>query len=107
MNKPTIEANICEIKTGDYHQVKLYAVPRAGELIKLFSFVEKAAGRPPEKQYEVVRVEHELCDVCDDVVESKAGHHFVNVWVKPSTDFQKLPPVPDWTQRRNLSADRN
>ncbi len=61
----------------------------------------------PAAQCKVVRVKHELCDVCDDVIESKARHHFVNVWGKPSTEGQKLLSIPDWNQRCNSSADRN
>jgi hypothetical protein len=84
MSRPTIEANICEID-GAYYQVKLHAIPRVGELIKLFSFVDQADKRPPTKHYEVVQVVHEIHDVSEKVPLSKDGRHFVSVFVKPAS----------------------
>lgn len=83
MSNPTIEANICEIG-GAYYQVKLYAVPRVGELIDLFSFLDQATKHPPMKHYEVVQVVHEIHDVSEKIPQSKDGRHFVSVFVKPS-----------------------
>lgn len=48
MSNLPIEANICEID-GAYYPVRLHAIPRVGELIDLFSFIEQAAQEPPVK----------------------------------------------------------
>jgi hypothetical protein len=78
-----IEANICEID-GAYYPVRLHSVPRVGELIDLFSFIDQADNRPPLKHYEVVQVVHKIYDVTEKIPQSKGGQHFVSVFVKPS-----------------------
>jgi hypothetical protein len=83
MAKLLIEANICEID-GVYYPVKLHSVPRVGELIDLFSFIEQANNRSPMKHYEVVQVVHKIYDVAEKIPQSKDGQHFVTVFVKPS-----------------------
>lgn len=96
MSELPIEANICEIpekgengqdsgEVGAYYQVRLYAVPRVGELIGLFSFLDQASGDLAEKQYEVVQVVHKVHDVSEKVPQSKGGSHFVSVFVKPAS----------------------
>jgi hypothetical protein len=84
MSKPPIQANIVETESGIYYPVRLYAVPQAGELIKLFSFIEQADKRPPVRHYEVVQIVHDVHDVTERVSQSEGGHHFVTVFVKPS-----------------------
>lgn len=84
MSKPPIQANIVETDSGIYYPVRLYVVPRAGELIKLFSFIEQADKRPPVRRYEVVQIVHDVHDVTERVSQSEGGHHFVTVFVKPS-----------------------
>jgi len=84
MSQLQIEANICEVD-GNYFQVRLYNVPRVGELINLFSYVNQANGLPPTKHYEVVQVVHELRDVSDNIPQSKDGRHFISVFVKPAS----------------------
>jgi hypothetical protein len=83
MNKLSIEANICEIE-GPYYQVRLHSVPRVGELIDLFSFLDQSTNDPPVKHYEVVQVVHKIYDVSEKIPHSKDGQHFVSVFVKPS-----------------------
>jgi len=92
MSKPLLEANICELD-GTYFPVKLHAVPRVGELINLFSFIEQAAGYQPAKYYQVVHVVHKMYDAAGDASDKghKTGWHFVEVFVKPSrSKFFKL-----------------
>lgn len=84
MSKPTIEANICEVD-GAYYQVKLHAIPRVGELIELFSFLDQRTKHPPVKHYKVVQVVHAIHDVSEKVPLSKDGRHFVSVFVKPAS----------------------
>ena len=84
MAKLPIEANICE-EGGAYYQVRLSTVPRVGELIELFSFVDQEEGKPPEKrQYEVVQVKHDLHDVSRRNPRFQDGHHFVHIFVQPA-----------------------
>ncbi len=83
MSKPTIEAHICEIK-GAFYPVKLHAIPKVGDLIDLWSFIDQAAKYPPVKHYEVVRVVHKIHDVSEKIAHTQDGHHFVSVFVKPS-----------------------
>lgn len=77
-----IQANICEIGGGAFYPVKLHTVPRIGELIKFYSFIEAAIGQPPTMHYEVVQVVHEVRDVSAEISESKDGCHLVSVFVK-------------------------
>ena len=76
-----INANICELD-GAYYPVRLEWVPRVGELIDLFSYIEQADGRPSGRHYEVIRVIHKLRDIADKVPASHDGCHFVEVHVK-------------------------
>lgn len=82
MDHPIIDANIHEVDTGIYYQVRLHAVPRAGELIKLHSFVEQVENNNPIKHYEVIQIIHSLQDVTERVPQGKHGSHFVNIYVK-------------------------
>jgi hypothetical protein len=86
VNRPPIEANLVEIATGVYYPVRLYAVPRVGELVELLSFIEAADNRPRQMRYQVVQVVHNLYDAAGDA--SAKGHatglHFVTVFVKRS-----------------------
>lgn len=84
MEQLPIDANICEIDNGAYYPVKLHTVPRVGELINLFSFLDQSDGSAPVKRYEVVQVVHKLHDVSDKVPKSESGHQFASVYVKPS-----------------------
>jgi hypothetical protein len=77
-----LKANICEIEDGRYYPVRMGWVPRVGELIDLFSYLEQAASQPSRRHYEVVQVVHELRDVAEAVKESHPGHHVVNVYVR-------------------------
>jgi hypothetical protein len=83
MSELQIEGNICEIG-GAFYPVKLHAVPRIGELIDFFSFIDQANGHPPAKHYEVVQVVHAVRDVSEKISQSKDGCHFVSVFVKPT-----------------------
>lgn len=92
MSKPNFEAQIIEIETenGPYFNVTLYAVPRVGELIHIYSLEDAAAHYPPEKHYEVVQVSHKLYDIPKNITANSpqaaiAGSHFVTVFVKRST----------------------
>jgi hypothetical protein len=75
-----INANISEID-GAYYPVQLKWVPRVGELIDLWSFIDQVGNYPPMHHYEVVQVVHKLYDVTD---HAREGHHFVTVYVRPS-----------------------
>ena len=79
-----VNANICEID-GAYYQVHLKWLPRVGDLIDLYSLVDAAARLPPYHRYEVVQVVHKLHDLeKEDTKPYSGGHHFVEVYVKPS-----------------------
>jgi hypothetical protein len=87
MSEIPIHANICEIEgtkgeLGAYYPVRLYAIPRVGELINLFSFIDQSTNHPPVKHYKVVQIVHDVYDVQEK--SSKRGHHFVNIFVKPT-----------------------
>jgi len=84
MNDLPIEAHICEINDGPYYPVKLHSVPRVGELIDLWSFLNQTAGHEPAKWYEVVQVVHKIFDVTDKVPRSETGSQFVSLFVKPT-----------------------
>jgi hypothetical protein len=83
MTQPAIEANICEIN-GAYFLVRLHAIPRVGELIDLYSFIDQSTNHPPVKHYQVVQVVHKMYDVSEKIPQAKNGHHFISVYVKPS-----------------------
>jgi hypothetical protein len=102
MSELPIEANICEIN-GPYYPVRLYAVPRVGELIDLFSFIDQADKHPqPRKFYQVVQVVHEVRDVSEKIPQSKGGCHFVTVFVKLSrSKFFKSSVMPQPPDSRN------
>jgi hypothetical protein len=84
MIKPTIEANICEID-GAHYQVKLHAIPRVGELIDLYSFLDQSTNHPPFKHYKVVQVVHKMYDVSEKIPKSMDGYHYVSVFVRPAS----------------------
>ena len=83
MSELQIEANICEVG-GAYYPVKFHTVPRVGELISFYSFIDAASAHPPAKHYEVVQVVHEVRDVSDEISQSQGGCHLVSVFVKPT-----------------------
>jgi len=82
-DNPLINGNICEID-GAYYPVVLKWIPRPGELINLFSFLDQASDHPHHHDYEVVHVVHELHDIAKGEERSQTGHHFVQIYVKPS-----------------------
>ncbi|OGL26556.1 MAG: hypothetical protein A3G44_15615 [Candidatus Rokubacteria bacterium RIFCSPLOWO2_12_FULL_73_47] len=79
-NRSLSNANIAEIG-GAYYPVRLEWLPRVGDLIQLYSFLDTATGHEPGHRWEVVQVVHELRDVTEKRPE---GFHFVTVLVKPS-----------------------
>lgn len=87
MIEPPIDANLQEINNGPYFPVKLHSVPRAGELIKLYSFLDAASGHDPVKYYQVVQVLHDLHDVSEKIPQAKHGCHAVSVIVKPMAEL--------------------
>lgn len=82
--KPYILANI-HIIGGAYYQVKLFAVPQVGELIKLHSFVEQLDNNMSlARQYlEVVQIVHDIYDYTERGTNLTDGHHFINIFAKP------------------------
>ena len=78
--KEAVNANVSEVG-GAYYPVHLEWVPRVGELIDLWSFIDQASGHAPAHRYEVLQVVHKL----HDVSEKGDGAQFVTVFVKPST----------------------
>lgn len=83
MKPPQIDVQIRETCDGPYYEVRLHSIPRIGELIVLFSFVDMNSGHPPKKHYEVVQVVHDLHDVSEKIPQAKEGVHSVTVFVKP------------------------
>ena len=79
-------ANICEINDGAYYQVQLEWLPRVGDLIDLYSALDALSKHPPRHFYEVVAVMHEVHDVTEKSNPVSKGAHWVNVFVKPSSD---------------------
>jgi hypothetical protein len=75
-------ANISEID-GPYYPVRLSWIPRAGELIDLWSFIDQRAGDQPVHRYEVVQVVHKIHDI-DPSKPDAEGAHFVTVHVRPA-----------------------
>lgn len=78
-----VNANIV-VEGGAYYRVRLEWLPRAGDLVELYSFLDQASGHPTPGRYEVVRVVHELHDVTDKAPASMKGYHYVSVHVRPS-----------------------
>jgi hypothetical protein len=68
---------------GPSYPVRLAWLPREGDLLDLYSFVDKSTGKKPSHRGEVVRVVHYLHDVSDKT-DNQQGHHFVTVHVKSS-----------------------
>ncbi|HEX9953454.1 MAG TPA: hypothetical protein VGB53_16920 [Rubricoccaceae bacterium] len=86
MNRPYIEANIQETDDGPFYPVRLWAVPRVGELINLHSFLDQNSGHTATHYYEVVKVIHRLHDVIEGDQHAGSGHQSVVLFVRPSTD---------------------
>ena len=83
MQKPRINAHIQEVgSAGAYYPVRLTWTPRAGELIELTSFIDRATGSPAMHWYEVVQLVHELHDVHDGEERTYGDDHFVRILVK-------------------------
>lgn len=76
-----INANIREVD-GAYYPVRLQWLPKAGELIDLYSSIDAAAGHPAHHRYEVLQVVHQLHDIKEGEKRFESGHHFVTVWVR-------------------------
>jgi hypothetical protein len=75
-----INGNIAEIN-GPYYAVRFQWIPRVGELIDLWSFVDQADGHTPAKRYQVVQVVHKMQDITEKSTASREGAHFVTVYV--------------------------
>lgn len=56
MEKPYIEASIHREDEGDYFKVKLYLIPREGELINLHSFANQRTGDPHKLYGRVTKI---------------------------------------------------
>ncbi len=83
---PTIDAHISETNDGPYYPVKLHAIPRVGEFIVLWSFLDqKTKADKPRKNYEVVAVLHKVNDDGETVGDRSTAHHFVTIVVKHSS----------------------
>ena len=76
-----------ELHLSTVYDVKLDFVPRVGDLIDLYSFVDTASNHQSRHFYEVVKVLHKIHDVTGKFEPSLKGHHFVKVFVKVSTDI--------------------
>mgnify|MGYP001272455343 FL=1 len=68
---------------GPSYPVRLAWLPREGDLIDLYSFVDKTMGKKPTHRAEVVQVVHYLHDVSDKTNDQQE-RHFVTVHVKSS-----------------------
>ena len=94
-NNPAINAHIIELPgDGDdsellaYYQVNLAFLPRIGDLIDLYSFIDVASSHPPRHFYEVVQVVHVMHDINKHNAEAKQENHFIKIFVKHSeSDF--------------------
>jgi hypothetical protein len=85
MSKPPVEANIIEINDGPYFRAKLHEVPRVGELIVFYSFLDEATGHPPKKHYEVVQVVHLIYEASEKTPSHMRDINSINIYVKPSS----------------------
>jgi hypothetical protein len=90
MSNLPVNAHIIEIDEGGeggaFYPVRLHWVPRPGDLIDLYSFLDDKSGHPPQHYYEVVRVVHKLHDIAETVTHTLGGHHFAEIYVRPSQD---------------------
>jgi len=82
MAKEDFNANICEINQGAYYKVHLEWIPRVGDLIDLYSHLDKADGYDAKHHYEVVTVVHQVHDITDKDPASTKGYHFPVIHVK-------------------------
>jgi len=88
MAPASVNANIQEVD-GAYYQVHLSWIPRVGELIDLFSFLDASSGHQAQHSFEVVQVVHKLHDVVEHSPSASSGHHFVTVLVKQLSEPAK------------------
>src|SRR5215813_11361043 len=84
MDELPIAARLIEVNDGPSYGLKVKAVPRVGELIELYSYLEAQAKQPTFKYYEVVAVVHKIHEVSERVPVSEPGAHEVRIYVKES-----------------------
>jgi hypothetical protein len=83
-----LEPTAYERGGGDYFPVWLHWLPSVGDLIELNSRINAAKGPEQHRRHEVVRVVHVLEDVFEDsdLPHERHGSHFVELYVRLSTD---------------------
>lgn len=81
MTELPTNATIDEVD-GPSFSVKLQWVPRVGERIDLWSFIDKDNWHPVH-HYEVVQVVHKVYAVVDKGGHQHKGQHYLAVHVKP------------------------
>jgi hypothetical protein len=90
MSNLQINATIIELDGNKTHyEVRLEWIPRAGELINLYSSKDDVEDYPPNHHYKVVQVKHSIDHITEKtkaVLRSQEGSHFVNIYVKNYTD---------------------
>jgi|GEM_PF-5602272 len=85
MTSLPVNGHIKEVE-GAYYQVHFSWVPRPGELIDLYSFVDASTGHQARRFFEVIQVIHEIHDIVDRLDKSTTGNHFVTVVVRESSN---------------------
>lgn len=75
-------AAIVDTSNNVFHLIRLKLLPRVGELIKLWSYVDQKAGNQDWHYYEVVQIVHEFHDHTEKFPQNEAVD--VRIFVKPS-----------------------
>lgn len=62
-------------------------VPKKGERIELYSFIDQSTGHQPNHSYEVINVIHTIHDVTEKYTPSLNGAHEIKIIVKSVNDL--------------------
>jgi hypothetical protein len=82
-----INAIIEELNQKTYYPVLLQVIPKKGELIELYSFIDQSTAHQPNHSYEVVNVIHTIHDVTEKYTPSLNGSHGIKIIVKPVNEL--------------------
>jgi hypothetical protein len=91
---------------GTWYPVRLSAVPRAGEYIRLWSKLDEGTGHEPHHGFTVLMVEHELSDAPDYDADKGGQTVIIHVGPLPSLDTPKHRLVKKGRKARKASKPK-
>lgn len=87
---PTVAATIFDVDREVHYPARLVHIPRAGELVKFFSYLDSASGHEMHDAtgfyFEVVQVRHDLADLVENNERSQMAKQSVTIFVRRSYD---------------------